>query len=47
MSRSTITALVVVVGLLLLADLIIVNDSLGELAQLGVDAAILVAAGCD
>jgi hypothetical protein len=44
-SRSTITALVVVVGLLLLADLIIVNDSLGELAQLGVDAAILVAAG--
>ena len=44
MTRSTITALVVVVGLLLLADLLVVNESLGEVAQLAVDAVILVAA---
>jgi len=43
--RPTIPALVIVVGVLLLADLLVVNDSLGELAGLAVDAAILVAAG--
>lgn len=45
MTRPIITALVVVVGVLLLADLLVVNDSLGELAGLVVDAAIIVAAG--
>ena len=45
MRRPTIPALVIVVGVLLLADLLVVNDSLGELAGLAVDAAILVAAG--
>jgi hypothetical protein len=43
--RPTITALVVVTGLLLLIDLLVVNESLGEIAGLVVDAAILVAAG--
>jgi hypothetical protein len=43
--RPTIPALVIVVGVLLLADLLVVNRSLGELASLAVDAAILVAAG--
>jgi hypothetical protein len=43
--RATIPALVVVVGILLLADLLVVNASLGELAAVAVDAAILVAAG--
>ena len=45
MRRPTIPALVIVVGVLLLADLLVVNESLGELAALAVDAAILVAAG--
>lgn len=45
MRRATIPALVVIVGILLLADLLVVNDSLGELAGLAIDAAILVAAG--
>ena len=45
MRRPTIPALVIVVGVLLLADLLVVNDSLGDLAGLVVDAAILVAAG--
>ena len=45
MRRPTIPALVIVVGVLLLADLLVVNESLGELAGLVVDAAILVAAG--
>ncbi len=45
MSRPTLTALVVVVGVLLLADLLVANDSLGQLAGVVVDAAILVAAG--
>lgn len=45
MRRSALTALVVVVGVLLLVDLLVVNASLGELAMLIVDAAILVAAG--
>ncbi len=45
MTRPVLTALVVVVGLLLLADLLVVNDALGELAGLFIDAAILIAAG--
>ena len=45
MRRSALTALVVVVGILLLVDFLVVNASLGELAMLIVDAAILVAAG--
>lgn len=45
MRRSALTALVVVVGVLLLVDFLVVNASLGELAMLIVDAAILVAAG--
>ena len=44
MRRSTLTALVVIVGLLLLADLLVVNPALGRLAGIVVDAAILVAA---
>jgi hypothetical protein len=43
--RPTLTALVVIVGVLLLADLLVVNDSLGQLARVVVDATILVAAG--
>jgi hypothetical protein len=43
--RSTLTALVVIVGVLLLADLLVVNAALGQLAGILVDAAILVAAG--
>jgi hypothetical protein len=43
--RPTIAALVVVTGLLLLVDLLVVNEALGEIAGLLVDAAILVAAG--
>lgn len=45
MRRPTIPALVIVVGVLLLADLLVVNDSLGALAGIAIDAAILVAAG--
>ena len=45
MRRPVIAALVVVVGVLLLADFLVVNESLGEIAGLLVDAAILVAAG--
>lgn len=45
MRRATIPALVVVVGVLLLADFLIVNESLGGLADIVIDAAILVAAG--
>ena len=45
MRRATIPALVVVVGLLLLVDYLVVNASLGELAGIVVDAAILVSAG--
>ena len=45
MRRPTLTALVVIVGVLLLADLLVVNESLGQLAGVVVDAAILVAAG--
>lgn len=45
MRRATLTALVVVVGLLLLADFLVVNDALGELASLVLEGVILVAAG--
>lgn len=45
MRRPTLTALVVIVGLLLLADLLVANSALGQLAGIVVDAAILVAAG--
>ncbi len=44
MRRPTVPALVIIVGVLLLADLLVVNRSLGELAGLAVDAAILVGA---
>lgn len=43
--RPTITGLVVVVGLLLLADLLVANDSLGNLSGVVIDAVILIAAG--
>jgi hypothetical protein len=43
--RSTLTAIVAVVGILLLADLLVVNDALGQLAGIAIDAAIIVAAG--
>jgi len=43
--RPILTALVAVVGLLLLADYLVVNASLAELADLLISAAILVAAG--
>lgn len=45
MRRPTLTALVVVIGLVLLADYLIVNEALGAVAGVVVDAAILVAAG--
>lgn len=45
MRSSTLTVLVVIVGLLLLADLLVVNSALGQLAGIVVDAVILVAAG--
>ncbi len=45
MRRPTLAGAVVVVGVLLLADFLVVNASLGELARLAIDAAILVAAG--
>lgn len=45
MRRPVIAALVIVVGVLLLADFLVVNESLGEIAGLLVDAVILVAAG--
>lgn len=45
MRRPSLTALVVVVGVLLVADFLVVNASLHELARVFVDAAILVAAG--
>jgi len=43
--RPTLTALVVLIGVLLLADLLVVNSVLGQAAGVAVDAAILVAAG--
>lgn len=45
MRRPIVAALVIVVGLLLLADFLVVNDSLGEIAGLVIDGVILVAAG--
>lgn len=45
MRRPVLAALVIVVGVLLLADFLVVNESLGEIAGLLVDAVILVAAG--
>lgn len=45
MRRSTLTAIVAVVGILLLADLLVVNEALGQLAGIAIDAAIIVAAG--
>lgn len=45
MRRPVIAALVVVVGVVLLADFLVVNESLAEIAGLLVDAVILVAAG--
>lgn len=45
MRRPTLTALVVIIGVLLLADLLVVNSVLGRAAGIVVDAAILVAAG--
>jgi hypothetical protein len=43
--RPTIPAVVIAVGVLLLADLLVVNQSLGDLAGVLVDAAILITAG--
>lgn len=45
MRRPTLPALVAIVALLLLADLLVVNSALGDLAGIVVDGAILVAAG--
>lgn len=45
MRRPFVVALTVVVGLLLLVDFLVVNDSLAELADLVIRSAILVAAG--
>jgi hypothetical protein len=43
--RPLIPALVIAVGVLLLADVLVVNQALGDLAAVAIDAAILVAAG--
>jgi hypothetical protein len=43
--RPIHAALILVVGLLLLADFLVVNQSLGELAELAIQGAVLVAAG--
>lgn len=45
MRRATVPALVIAVGLLLLADLLVVNPALAIAARVAVDAVILVAAG--
>ncbi|HSK92518.1 MAG TPA: hypothetical protein VLA76_00505 [Candidatus Angelobacter sp.] len=45
MRRPWLAALILVIGLLLLIDFLVVNDSLGEIADLAVRAAILVAVG--
>lgn len=45
MRRPSVSALVVAVGILLLADYLVVNDSLGSLAAVVVDLVVLVAAG--
>jgi hypothetical protein len=43
--RPIHAALILVVGLLLLADFLVVNRSLGQLSELAIQAAVLVAAG--
>jgi hypothetical protein len=43
--RPILAALILVIGLLLLADFLLVNESLAELADLAIQAAVLVAAG--
>jgi multisubunit Na+/H+ antiporter MnhG subunit len=43
--RPSVSALVVITGILLLADFLIVNESLGQLASIAVDLAIIIAAG--
>ena len=45
MRRPILAALILVIGLLLLADFLLVNESLAELADLAIQAAVLVAAG--
>ena len=45
MRRPTLTALVVLIGLLLIADLLVVNIAVAQAAGIVIDAAILVAAG--
>lgn len=45
MRRPIHAALILVVGLLLLADFLVVNRSLGQLSELAIQAAVLVAAG--
>lgn len=45
MRRPSVSALVVITGILLLADFLIVNESLGQLASIAVDLAIVIAAG--
>ena len=45
MRRPTLTAAVVVIGVLLLADLLVVNEALASVAGVIVEAAIIVAAG--
>lgn len=45
MRRPVIPALVIAIGVLLLADYLVVNQALGDLAAVVFDAAILVAAG--
>jgi hypothetical protein len=43
--RPSVSALVVITGILLLADFLIVNEALGQLASIAVDLAIIIAAG--
>lgn len=45
MRRPSVSALVVIIGILLLADFLIVNESLGQLASIAIDLAIIIAAG--
>ncbi len=45
MRHPTLAGIVVAVAVLLLADFLVVNQSLGELARLAIDASILIAAG--
>ena len=45
MRRPTLPALVIAVGVLVLADFLVVNRALGDVAGLVIDAAIVVAAG--